>query len=227
MSDPAPSLSTGLFKGLDPAEAGGILGAGERLSFPAGEAIFEQGDQATRCSSSLRVRPASMSAVGSTRSSPATSSARWRCSRRVLAWRPSRWSPTSRRSASRRGLPAVPARASGGRAVDDEAARDSPPRGGAADRRLDGLSSAVEHDAARRDRRRDVRLGDLVRRARERIAVEHREVGSLALRDRTRVVVVVHVGGTTGERRDRLGERDPLGRRRAPARRDRRRPPAA
>ncbi len=45
MSDPIPSLSTGLFKGLDPHDADGILGAGERMSFPAGEAIFEQGDQ--------------------------------------------------------------------------------------------------------------------------------------------------------------------------------------
>jgi CRP-like cAMP-binding protein len=45
MSDENPTLSTGLFKGLDPDDANSILGAGERLSFPAGQAIFEQGDQ--------------------------------------------------------------------------------------------------------------------------------------------------------------------------------------
>ena len=44
MSDETPTLSTGLFKGLAPADADGILQAGERLSFPAGQAIFEAGD---------------------------------------------------------------------------------------------------------------------------------------------------------------------------------------
>jgi CRP-like cAMP-binding protein len=44
MSDPTPTLSTGLFKGLASEDADGILQAGERLSFPAGQAIFEAGD---------------------------------------------------------------------------------------------------------------------------------------------------------------------------------------
>jgi CRP-like cAMP-binding protein len=44
MSDPITALSTGLFKGLSPDDADGILGAGERMSFPAGQAIFEAGD---------------------------------------------------------------------------------------------------------------------------------------------------------------------------------------
>ena len=45
MSDETPALSTGLFKGLSPADAEGILSAGERLSFASGTAIFEAGDQ--------------------------------------------------------------------------------------------------------------------------------------------------------------------------------------
>jgi CRP-like cAMP-binding protein len=45
MSDQTPTLSTGLFAGLDQADADGILQAGERLSFPAGETIFETGDR--------------------------------------------------------------------------------------------------------------------------------------------------------------------------------------
>ena len=44
MSDETPSLSTGLFKGLTPEDANGILQAGERMSFAAGTAIFEAGD---------------------------------------------------------------------------------------------------------------------------------------------------------------------------------------
>jgi CRP-like cAMP-binding protein len=44
MSDQTPILSTGLFKGLAPEDTEGILQAGERLSFPAGQAIFEAGD---------------------------------------------------------------------------------------------------------------------------------------------------------------------------------------
>jgi CRP-like cAMP-binding protein len=44
MSDETPTLSTGLFKGLAPEDTNGILEAGERLSFPAGRAIFEAGD---------------------------------------------------------------------------------------------------------------------------------------------------------------------------------------
>jgi CRP-like cAMP-binding protein len=44
MSDQTPTLSTGLFKGLAPEDTEGILQAGERLSFPAGQAIFEAGD---------------------------------------------------------------------------------------------------------------------------------------------------------------------------------------
>ena len=44
MSDETPPLSTGLFKGLSPEDADSILQAGERLSFPAGQAIFEAGD---------------------------------------------------------------------------------------------------------------------------------------------------------------------------------------
>jgi CRP-like cAMP-binding protein len=45
MNNEAPTLSTGLFKGLSSEDADGIVGAGERLSFPAGQAIFEAGDQ--------------------------------------------------------------------------------------------------------------------------------------------------------------------------------------
>src|SRR6187200_2961514 len=45
MNNEAPTLSTGLFKGLSTEDADGIVGAGERLSFPAGQAIFEAGDQ--------------------------------------------------------------------------------------------------------------------------------------------------------------------------------------
>ena len=45
MSDQTPTLSTGLFAGLDQADADGILQAGERLSYPAGETIFETGDR--------------------------------------------------------------------------------------------------------------------------------------------------------------------------------------
>jgi len=45
MSDPTPTLTTGLFKGLSPTDADQILGAGERSSYPAGTAIFNQGDQ--------------------------------------------------------------------------------------------------------------------------------------------------------------------------------------
>jgi CRP-like cAMP-binding protein len=45
MSDETPTLSTGLFKGLAPEDANGIVDAGARLSFPAGQAIFEAGDQ--------------------------------------------------------------------------------------------------------------------------------------------------------------------------------------
>src|SRR4249919_984258 len=44
MSDPTPTLTTGLFKGLSPEDADQILGAGERGSYPAGSAIFNQGD---------------------------------------------------------------------------------------------------------------------------------------------------------------------------------------
>ena len=44
MSDQTPTLSTGVFKGLSPEDADGIMQAGERLSFPAGRAIFEAGD---------------------------------------------------------------------------------------------------------------------------------------------------------------------------------------
>ena len=36
MSDETPSLSTGLFKGLTPEDANGILQAGERMSFASG-----------------------------------------------------------------------------------------------------------------------------------------------------------------------------------------------
>jgi CRP-like cAMP-binding protein len=45
MSDPTPTLTTGLFKGLSPDDTDQILGAGERSSYPAGTAIFNQGDQ--------------------------------------------------------------------------------------------------------------------------------------------------------------------------------------
>ena len=45
MSDETPTLSTGLFAGLSPADTDGILAEGERLTFPAGTAIFEAGDQ--------------------------------------------------------------------------------------------------------------------------------------------------------------------------------------
>ena len=45
MSDPTPTLTTGLFKGLSPTDADQILGAGERGSYPAGTVIFNQGDQ--------------------------------------------------------------------------------------------------------------------------------------------------------------------------------------
>jgi len=44
MSDPTPTLTTGLFKGLSPEDSDQILGAGERGSYPAGSAIFNQGD---------------------------------------------------------------------------------------------------------------------------------------------------------------------------------------
>ena len=44
MSDPTPTLTTGLFKGLSPEDADQILGAGERSSHAAGTAIFNQGD---------------------------------------------------------------------------------------------------------------------------------------------------------------------------------------
>jgi CRP/FNR family cyclic AMP-dependent transcriptional regulator len=45
MSDTTPSLSTGVFAGLSGGDADGILEAGERLSFPAGTTIFENGDR--------------------------------------------------------------------------------------------------------------------------------------------------------------------------------------
>ena len=45
MSDDTPTLSTGLFAGLDESDANGILEAGERLSFAAGDTIFETGDR--------------------------------------------------------------------------------------------------------------------------------------------------------------------------------------
>jgi CRP-like cAMP-binding protein len=45
MSDETPTLSTGLFSGLSPDDADGILKAGERLSFPEGATIFETGDR--------------------------------------------------------------------------------------------------------------------------------------------------------------------------------------
>ena len=45
MSDETPTLSTGLFAGLDEADANGILEAGERLTFPAGDTIFDTGDR--------------------------------------------------------------------------------------------------------------------------------------------------------------------------------------
>jgi len=45
MSDPTPTLTTGLFKGLSPEDADQILSAGERGSYAAGSAIFNQGDQ--------------------------------------------------------------------------------------------------------------------------------------------------------------------------------------
>ena len=45
MSDPTPTLTSGLFKGLSPSDADQILGAGERGSHPAGTVIFNQGDQ--------------------------------------------------------------------------------------------------------------------------------------------------------------------------------------
>jgi CRP-like cAMP-binding protein len=45
MSDDTPTLSTGLFAGLGEGDADGILQAGERLSYPAGTAIFELGDR--------------------------------------------------------------------------------------------------------------------------------------------------------------------------------------
>src|SRR3954465_11882883 len=45
MSEPTPTLTTGLFKGLSPEDADQILGAGERSSYAAGTAIFNQGDQ--------------------------------------------------------------------------------------------------------------------------------------------------------------------------------------
>jgi CRP-like cAMP-binding protein len=45
MSDDTPTLSTGLFAGLDANDADGILQAGERLSFPAGTMVFETGDR--------------------------------------------------------------------------------------------------------------------------------------------------------------------------------------
>ena len=45
MSDDMPTLSTGLFAGLSADDADGILGAGERLTFPEGTMIFETGDR--------------------------------------------------------------------------------------------------------------------------------------------------------------------------------------
>jgi CRP-like cAMP-binding protein len=45
MSDDTPTLSTGLFAGLDESDTSGILEAGERLSYPAGDTIFETGDR--------------------------------------------------------------------------------------------------------------------------------------------------------------------------------------
>ena len=44
--NPTPSLQpTGLFAELGPEDADALLGAGEAVSFPAGQAIFEVGDQ--------------------------------------------------------------------------------------------------------------------------------------------------------------------------------------
>ena len=42
MSDETPSLSTGLFKGLTPEDANGILQAGERMSSRVGGQTLEQ-----------------------------------------------------------------------------------------------------------------------------------------------------------------------------------------
>ena len=44
--NPTPSLQpTGLFAELGPEDADALLGAGEAVSFPAGQAIFEVGDE--------------------------------------------------------------------------------------------------------------------------------------------------------------------------------------
>lgn len=40
-----PFHATGIFAGLDPADVVGILQGGETVSCPAGQAIFESGDQ--------------------------------------------------------------------------------------------------------------------------------------------------------------------------------------
>ena len=98
MSDPTPSLSSGLFKGLSPTEGDEILGAGERTSYPAGTAIFDAGDAGDAMFVISSARRGWTSAGGSTCSSRAISSARWPCSPPGPAWRPSRPSPTSRRS---------------------------------------------------------------------------------------------------------------------------------
>ena len=143
MSDPTPSPVERPVQGpLPPEDANEILGAGERISYAAGTAIFDAGD----AGDAMFVISSGQARVDVGGSVPRPQAGRFL--RRDGPARPrspdgDRQGRVRRRGGHdpRRRLPVVPLRAPGGGGLDDEAARDPAAGGRTAHRRLDGVTT--------------------------------------------------------------------------------------
>ena len=137
----APFHAQGLFTGLTREEGEEILAAGSPISFPSEAAIFRSGDHGD----AMYVITAGAAKVEVGGRFHILHAGDFFGEMALLAPGPRMATIVGRRRRGngadpRRGVRALRARAPGRRDGDDEAARDPPPRGRAAHRRLDGLT---------------------------------------------------------------------------------------